>query len=179
MSTKKRQATNGFEDDDPVEPDEELLFLNLGGGNEVGRSCHVIQYKGKTVMVCALLILEGQLANYKQLDAGQHAGYDGLSALPFFDEFDLSTIDVLLISQYVHPAVSSSQFLPLRMSVTEQVQGYKVVQRRSLDHDMSRDHAMQHKSQLLPLIPVGPHAAACQICRNTISSFCTWRPTLL
>lgn len=31
----------------------------------------------------------------------------------------------------------------------------------------------------LRLIPVGPHAAACQICRNTISSFCTWRPTLL
>lgn len=34
-----------------------------------------------------------------QLDAGQHPGYDGLAALPFFDDFDLSTVDVLLISQ--------------------------------------------------------------------------------
>lgn len=34
-----------------------------------------------------------------QLDAGQHPAYDGLAALPFYDDFDLSTVDVLLISQ--------------------------------------------------------------------------------
>lgn len=34
-----------------------------------------------------------------QLDAGQHPAFDGLAALPYFDEFDLSTVDVLLISQ--------------------------------------------------------------------------------
>lgn len=28
-----------------------------------------------------------------------HPAYDGQAALPFYDEFDLSTIDVLLISQ--------------------------------------------------------------------------------
>lgn len=28
-----------------------------------------------------------------------HPAYDGLSAMPFYDEFDLSTVDVLLISQ--------------------------------------------------------------------------------
>ena len=28
-----------------------------------------------------------------------HPAYDGLGALPYFDEFDLSTVDVLLISQ--------------------------------------------------------------------------------
>lgn len=28
-----------------------------------------------------------------------HPAYDGLAALPFYDEFDLSTVDVLLISQ--------------------------------------------------------------------------------
>ncbi len=33
-----------------------------------------------------------------QLDAGQHPAYDGLAALPFFDDFDLSTVDVLLIN---------------------------------------------------------------------------------
>lgn len=38
-------------DEDPVDPSDELMFLCLGGGNEVGRSCHILQYKGKTVMV--------------------------------------------------------------------------------------------------------------------------------
>lgn len=37
--------------EEPVDPADELKFLCLGGGNEVGRSCHIIQYKGKTVMV--------------------------------------------------------------------------------------------------------------------------------
>ncbi|KAK2629260.1 hypothetical protein QTJ16_000080 [Diplocarpon rosae] len=69
---------------EPADPADELMFLCLGGGNEVGRSCHIIQYKGKTVM----------------LDAGQHAGYEGLASLPFYDDFDLSTVDVLLISHF-------------------------------------------------------------------------------
>jgi len=30
-----------------------------------------------------------------------HPAKEGFAALPFFDEFDLSTVDVLLISQYV------------------------------------------------------------------------------
>jgi hypothetical protein len=30
-----------------------------------------------------------------------HPAYEGLAALPYYDEFDLSTVDVLLISQYV------------------------------------------------------------------------------
>jgi len=38
-----------------------------------------------------------------KLDAGMHPAKEGFSALPFFDEFDLSTVDILLISQYVHP----------------------------------------------------------------------------
>lgn len=71
------------EDDEPVDPSDELMFVALGGGNEVGRSCHIIQYKGKTVM----------------LDAGIHPSYEGLGALPFYDEFDLSTVDLLLITQ--------------------------------------------------------------------------------
>lgn len=38
-------------DDEPVDPSDELAFYCLGGGNEVGRSCHILEYKGKTVMV--------------------------------------------------------------------------------------------------------------------------------
>ncbi|ORY13432.1 beta-lactamase-like protein [Clohesyomyces aquaticus] len=84
MATKRKLAAMAPEDDDPVDPSDEFMFLCLGGGNEVGRSCHIIQYKGKTVM----------------LDAGMHPAYEGLSAMPFYDEFDLSTVDVLLISHF-------------------------------------------------------------------------------
>ncbi|KAI1651230.1 beta-lactamase-like protein [Daldinia loculata] len=87
MASKRKasaMAAASAVDEEPVDPADELMFLCLGGGNEVGRSCHIIQYKGKTVM----------------LDAGQHPAYDGLAALPFFDDFDLSTVDVLLISHF-------------------------------------------------------------------------------
>ncbi|KAG6258316.1 endoribonuclease ysh1 [Claviceps purpurea] len=83
-SKRKASAMNAAGSDEPVDPSDELMFLCLGGGNEVGRSCHIVQYKGKTVM----------------LDAGNHPAYDGLAALPFYDDFDLSTVDVLLISHF-------------------------------------------------------------------------------
>ena len=51
MATKRKLAAMAPDDGDPVDPSDELMFLCLGGGNEVGRSCHIIQYKGKTVMV--------------------------------------------------------------------------------------------------------------------------------
>ncbi|KEY66430.1 hypothetical protein S7711_06170 [Stachybotrys chartarum IBT 7711] len=83
-SKRKASAMQATATDEPVDPADELMFLCLGGGNEVGRSCHIVQYKGKTVM----------------LDAGQHPAYEGLAALPFYDDFDLSTVDVLLISHF-------------------------------------------------------------------------------
>lgn len=87
--------------EEPVDPSDELMFLCLGGGNEVGRSCHIIQYKGKTVMVWARPQPNDMNFANKifQLDAGMHPAYEGLAALPFYDDFDLSTVDVLLISQ--------------------------------------------------------------------------------
>ncbi|KAH3662360.1 hypothetical protein OGAPHI_005612 [Ogataea philodendri] len=63
---------------------EELNFYCLGGGNEVGRSCHIVEYKGKVVM----------------LDAGVHPAFSGAESLPFYDDFDLSKVDVLLISHF-------------------------------------------------------------------------------
>ncbi|KAL6236992.1 beta-lactamase-like protein, partial [Aspergillus navahoensis] len=90
MAAKRKAAAMNAVDEEPVDPSDELAFYCLGGGNEVGRSCHIIQYKGKTVM----------------LDAGMHPAKEGFSALPFFDEFDLSTVDILLISQYVEYLVS-------------------------------------------------------------------------
>ncbi|KAI9797359.1 MAG: endoribonuclease ysh1 [Piccolia ochrophora] len=99
MATKRKLAALSAAAEEPVDPTDELMFLCLGGGNEVGRSCHVIQYKGKTVM----------------LDAGMHPAYDGLAALPFYDNFDLSTVDVLLIS---HFHIDHAASLPYVMSKT-------------------------------------------------------------
>lgn len=48
---RKHGAMLAPDDEPPVDPSDELNFVCLGGGNEVGRSCHIIQYKGKTVMV--------------------------------------------------------------------------------------------------------------------------------
>lgn len=50
-SKRKASAMAATVTEEPVDPADELMFLCLGGGNEVGRSCHIIQYKGKTVMV--------------------------------------------------------------------------------------------------------------------------------
>jgi len=50
-SKRKAAAMAATVSEEPVDPADELMFLCLGGGNEVGRSCHIIQYKGKTVMV--------------------------------------------------------------------------------------------------------------------------------
>lgn len=54
MATKRKISAMASVVEEKVDPADELMFLNLGGGNEVGRSCHVIQYKGKTVMVSLL-----------------------------------------------------------------------------------------------------------------------------
>lgn len=95
MATKRKAAamSGATEDEDPVDPSDELTFIGLGGCQEVGRSCHVLQYKGKIVM----------------LDAGMHTGREGMAAMPYFDDFDLGTVDILLISQYVQSSNPSSR----------------------------------------------------------------------
>ncbi|KAI0779663.1 beta-lactamase-like protein [Fomes fomentarius] len=61
-----------------------LRITLLGAGQEVGRSCCVIQYRGRT-LVC---------------DAGVHPAYSGIASLPFVDDLDWSTVDVLLITHF-------------------------------------------------------------------------------
>ncbi|KAI9734195.1 MAG: endoribonuclease ysh1, partial [Claussenomyces sp. TS43310] len=99
MGPKRKAAVVAAIAEEPAHPNDELMFLCLGGGNEVGRSCHILQYKGKTVM----------------LDAGMHPAYDGLAGLPFYDDFDLSTVDVLLIS---HFHIDHAASLPYVLSKT-------------------------------------------------------------
>ncbi len=57
-----------------------------GAGQEVGRSCILLEFKGKKIL----------------LDFGIHPGLNGTDALPMIDSVDLKTIDILLISQLVY-----------------------------------------------------------------------------
>ncbi|GAB4848124.1 Cleavage and polyadenylation specificity factor subunit 3-I [Ancistrocladus abbreviatus] len=63
---------------------DQLVITPLGAGNEVGRSCVYMSYKGKNIL----------------FDCGIHPAYSGMAALPYFDEIDPSTIDVLLVTHY-------------------------------------------------------------------------------
>jgi cleavage and polyadenylation specificity factor subunit 3 len=63
---------------------DRLDVTPLGAGNEVGRSCVYMTYKGKTVL----------------FDCGIHPAYSGMAALPYFDEIDPITIDVLLVTHF-------------------------------------------------------------------------------
>ncbi|GMQ01895.1 hypothetical protein CsSME_00048357 [Camellia sinensis var. sinensis] len=76
-SLKKRDSSGTREGD-------QLIITPLGAGNEVGRSCVYMSYKGKTVL----------------FDCGIHPAYSGMAALPYFDEIDPSTIDVLLVTHF-------------------------------------------------------------------------------
>lgn len=81
---KRRAADVGLPDRNATD-DSVLEITPLGSGNEVGRSCILLRYKGKTVL----------------LDCGVHPAYTGLASLPFFDAIDdPSSIDLLLVSQY-------------------------------------------------------------------------------
>lgn len=71
--------------DAPPVPDEDVVeVIPLGAGQEVGRSCIIVRYQGKTIM----------------LDCGIHPGYAGLASLPFLDEIDLSAVDVMLVTHF-------------------------------------------------------------------------------
>ena len=61
-----------------------VQVLPLGAGQEVGRSCIIVKYGGKTVM----------------LDCGVHPGFFGHASLPFFDEVDLGEVDVMLVTHF-------------------------------------------------------------------------------
>ena len=62
-----------------AQPLEDTLTITpLGSGQEVGRSCHLITFRGRTVL----------------LDCGIHPGRSGLDALPFLDTVDRAVVRV-------------------------------------------------------------------------------------
>uniref|UniRef100_T1HZV1 Uncharacterized protein n=2 Tax=Rhodnius prolixus TaxID=13249 RepID=T1HZV1_RHOPR len=68
----------------PAEESDLLAITPLGAGQEVGRSCIMVEYKGKKIM----------------LDCGIHPGLTGMDALPFVDIVDTDEIDLLLVSHF-------------------------------------------------------------------------------
>jgi cleavage and polyadenylation specificity factor subunit 3 len=61
-----------------------MTITPLGSGQEVGRSCHVLEFREMTIM----------------LDCGIHPGYEGMNGLPFLDRIEPEDIDILLISHF-------------------------------------------------------------------------------
>lgn len=78
---------------------EEMTIMPLGAGNEVGRSCIMLKFKGKTIMVHSIYFWPHLIYLFK-LDCGVHPAYSGIGALPFFDEIDPESVDLVLITQY-------------------------------------------------------------------------------
>jgi cleavage and polyadenylation specificity factor subunit 3 len=72
-----------------------LSVTMLGAGQEVGRSCCVLQYRGRTI-VC---------------DTGIHPALSGIASLPFIDELDWSTVDAVLVTQWDIWAACSIKFI--------------------------------------------------------------------
>ena len=63
---------------------EYVNFTPLGGGCEVGRSCHLLQFSGKTIM----------------LDCGLHPAFTGIDSLPYFDQVNPADVDMILITHF-------------------------------------------------------------------------------
>jgi cleavage and polyadenylation specificity factor subunit 3 len=71
-----------------------LEVTPLGAGSEVGRSCILLSYKGKNVL----------------LDCGIHPGLSGIASLPYFDEIDLAKVR----ARASRRVASAARRLPLR-----------------------------------------------------------------
>ena len=75
-----------------------MSITPLGSGQEVGRSCHILEFRGMTIM----------------LDCGIHPGYDGMNGLPFLDRVEPEQIDVLLITHFHLDHAASLPYLTER-----------------------------------------------------------------
>eukprot|EP00397_Hematodinium_sp_SG-2012_P028528 GEMP01030041.1.p1 GENE.GEMP01030041.1~~GEMP01030041.1.p1 ORF type:complete len:710 (+),score=150.49 GEMP01030041.1:44-2131(+) len=61
-----------------------MEIIPLGAGSEVGRSCCIVKFKGKTVM----------------FDCGVHPAHSGMSTLPYFDHIKPAEVDLCLITHF-------------------------------------------------------------------------------
>jgi cleavage and polyadenylation specificity factor subunit 3 len=64
--------------------EQEMVIMPLGGGQEVGRSCILLKFRGRTIL----------------LDCGIHPGREGMDSCPFFDMVEPEKVDLILISHF-------------------------------------------------------------------------------
>lgn len=76
-----------------------------------------------------------------------HPAKEGFSALPFFDEFDLSTVDILLISQYVDTFLCSclAQCFPFTVERSLDLDGHEISTGGTIDLLSDTLHVYQSK----------------------------------
>ena len=67
----------------PTEESDLMKITPLGSGQEVGRSCHVVQFKDKKIM----------------LDCGIHPGLTGMDALPFVDMIEADQVRIYFVPE--------------------------------------------------------------------------------
>ncbi len=90
MASLKRRAEGGQEGGGGggggggAEEQDKMTIRPLGAGQEVGRSCHILEFKEKRIL----------------LDCGIHPGLNGMDALPFVDMIEADQIDLLLVSHF-------------------------------------------------------------------------------
>lgn len=94
----------------PGDESDLLIIRPLGAGQEVGRSCIMLEFKGKnckilrrnfpaTFELTFCLFCVYYLERKIMLDCGIHPGLSGMDALPFVDLIEADEIDLLFISQ--------------------------------------------------------------------------------
>lgn len=124
QSPKRRDPSADREEAD------RLVITPLGAGSELGQSC-VLQGQNRVGTVTSptslfvprrfnffdfislLFALSGSFLCDWQFDCGIHPAYSGMAALPYFDEIDPSTVDILLVTQHVFcPCYSLKVLVP-------------------------------------------------------------------
>ena len=91
---RKTSTRSGIDESDTLE------IIPLGSGQEVGRSCLICKFKEKTVM----------------FDCGIHPGKSYEGSLPYFDECDIESVDVCLITHF-HIDHVGAQCVPIAIVV--------------------------------------------------------------
>ena len=134
-----------IDDVDSSNNDVNLQFVALGAGQEVGRSCHMLNFKkNKSVM----------------LDCGIHPAKDGLGALPsFFNEYlDFADVKLCLITHFHLDHVAGLPYLMKKTDFNGQV--YMTLATTAISRlmltDFARRSSTSGKGDSEPLYTVMP-----------------------
>lgn len=116
MKTGCSDLTHNVRNPPTMSDSPTLSITLLGAGQEVGRSCCVLKYRGKTVVCDAGAYISTSSPYECNFTPGVHPAHNGMASLPFVDELDWSTVDAILVTQY--DDLSLIFFLPLRSYAT-------------------------------------------------------------